>query len=58
MSIATRNRILVWTLAVGYILLGVWITRHRFKGEPPDGRWEWQIGTNKRITEVIKLEDQ
>jgi len=52
------GRIAIMFLVLLYIIVGAWITTHKFNGELPDGRWEWAHGTHERITEVIKLEDQ
>lgn len=41
-----------------FIFWGIWASCTNFKGELPNGRWEWAHGTHERISEVIKLEDQ
>jgi hypothetical protein len=41
------NKIIIG-VAIVYVAWGIWIIC-KYKGTPTDERWEWQIGTSKRI---------
>lgn len=53
-----KTSIAIIGVALAFIFWGIWVSTTTFKGELPDGRWEWSHGTHERISEVIKLEDQ